>query len=81
MGVGFFLAIAAELGQQPSTAFGQQAGVIRMHALDLHIADQLVVYGFQTDDAGREHFPYVIAGTVNVFVAEHQQRALGRTGD
>ena len=79
--VGLLLALAAELDQQPAAPFGQERDVLRVDALLLHVVDEDVVEPFQPGRLGLQDLGDVVAGAVDVGIAEHQQRLDGRAVD
>ena len=79
--VGLLLGLAAELDQQPAAALGQQRDVLRVDALLLHVVDEDVVEPLQADRLELQDLRDVVAGAVDVGIAEHQERLARRAAD
>ena len=78
MVIGLCFRRAAEFDKQPAVAIRQELDLRRMNALLDHVVDQIIVQPFKADGLVFKNLCDVIAGGVNVRVAQHQQRARRR---
>ncbi len=79
--VRFLFGVSAELDEQESLALGQQVDVVGVQALGAHVVDQLGVEAFEPDRSVLADHRHVVAGGVDVGVAEHDQGSGGSVLD
>ncbi len=78
---GLLPSLTAELDQEPAPTIGQELHAARMDIHRGHIIDQPVVDPFERGGAIGHDLGHVITGRVDIRIAEHQERARGRTVD
>lgn len=61
--------------------FRQQFPLLRMHVLFLQVLDEVAVQTLQTNGTVPQNFRHVIAGMVDIGIAEHQKSTCWRTMD
>jgi hypothetical protein len=71
-------ALAAELDEEPALALRERGNVGGMHAPELHVPDQLLVYPLEADGFVLQDLRHVVACLVDARIAEHEKRARGR---